>query len=211
MRIFALETNRSIIIDRYCSESECVLSITRYHGMLFFIRLLREVLIAIMLITVILGTYYMGAPIMGVSILAFILFFFFVFIPVAKFYIDWRYDFLFITSDKIVLVDQTSIFRQQIKPIHIENIGSIAMQTQWLGLFNFGKITIQLKEGEGGSDIVKKYVPNPEKIAETMSRAVTEYQRGQYTSRAPANRPYVSTTEINANLAKIKAKMPNEL
>lgn len=211
MRFFALETDRNVIIDRYCSPNECVLSITRYHGILFAMRIFKEVIISIFLAAILFGAYVLGIPLGGVAIAAGITFFLFVFIPSAKAYLDWQYDFMFTTTDKIVLIDQTSIFKQEIRPLHIENIGSISVETQWLGLFNFGKIIIQLKEGQGGAEIIKPYVPNPEKITEIMSHAVTEYQRGQYTSQPPADRPYVSTSEVDAQLDRMEQRFETQV
>jgi hypothetical protein len=94
-----------------------------------------------------------------------------------KAYIDWTYDFIIITTDKVILVDQTSIFKQEIMPLHLENIGGISTFTQYMDIFPFGGISIHLKEGKGGEDVMLKYVPRAKEVAGTLSDVVTTYQR----------------------------------
>ena len=109
-------------------------------------------------------------------------------------------------SDKIIFIDQTFIFKKEILPIHFENIGSVAMKTQWLGMFNFGQLFLHLKEGELGDELSKIYVPKVAKVAETLSRGITMYQRGQYTIEVPKDRPFVSTAEVNSKLETMNEK-----
>lgn len=207
MRIFALETDTRKIVERYCGKGECVLNITHYHGMSLTINIIKEVLLTIVIIGIVSAMAYFGLPLFGAIGLGVLIFFLFVFLPFTKAWIDWKYDFMFTTSDKIVLVDQSSFFKQHIKPIHFENIGSIGMETQWFNIFNFGKIQIDLKEGEGGGKIVQKFVPNAQKVAEIMSGAVTSFQRGSYRNTPielpTTERPYISNEEVHERLQKI--------
>ncbi len=177
MRILALETDPEKIKQQCLSKGEEVVLMTYYHGMSFFFASLREIFVTVFMFIIGLGLWYVGAPMLWVSVVLFFIWFFFIFFNILKAWIDWQYDFILVTSDKLVLVDQTSIIRQKINPIHLENIGSIASETQFWNLFGFGKIIINLKEGEGGQHITLKFVPHVEQIASKISGTVTYYQR----------------------------------
>lgn len=180
MRIFALETDIEKIKERFCHKGECIVLMTYYHGLSFFFAILREICISFILISVgIVGVIFKWPLVWMVPILL-VLWLMFVFFNVVKAYIDWTYDFIIITTDKIILVDQTSIIKQQVTPLHIENIGAISMFTQYWNIFPFGGIAIHLKEGRGGEDITLKYVPRAQEVASIMSDVVTQYQRRQY-------------------------------
>ena len=115
-----------------------------------------------------------------------VIWFFFVFSSLLKIYIDWRYDFIVVTTDKVILVDQTLFFKQQIMPIHVENIGGISTFTQFWDIFPFGGMFIHLKEGLGGKDVEVKYVPHAQVLAGKISDVVTRYQRHNYQKELPA-------------------------
>ena len=182
MRIFALQTDRQKIIRRFCHdhEGESVVHFTHYHGLSFLFRTLKDVFYTIVLITLgvvaVLLNLHMGWTL---GILG-LVWFFFVFSNLLKIYIDWRYDFIVVTTDKVILVDQTLFFKQQIMPIHIENIGGISTFTQFWDIFPFGGMFIHLKEGLGGKDVIIKYVPNAQVMAGKISDVVTRYQRHNY-------------------------------
>ena len=75
--------------------------------------------------------------------------------PVVHDYIDWKFDFIDLTTDKVIIVDQGSIFRRTIKQINLENIASVTSKTQFLNLFPFGVVHIDLKEGHGQEMILQ--------------------------------------------------------
>lgn len=177
MRFLALETDVEKIKRRFCSQDECEVHMTYYHGLSFLFAIIREMFITVVLFSVAIFSAMQDWPMFWILISVGVLWVILVFFNVMKAYIDWYFDFIFITTDKVVLVDQTSIFKQEIKPIHIENIGSVASETQYASLFGFGKLILNLKEGEGGHVIVKKYVPNVEEVAAKISDVVTRYQR----------------------------------
>ena len=94
-----------------------------------------------------------------------------------KAWIDWCFDFIFVTTDRVILVDQTSIIRQKITPLHMENIASVTYETQFWDIFKFGIVDIRLKEGSGDEHRVLRYVPNSKEVASKISDVVTRYQR----------------------------------
>ncbi|KKW32576.1 MAG: hypothetical protein UY77_C0019G0025 [Candidatus Uhrbacteria bacterium GW2011_GWA2_53_10] len=179
MHIFALETDVNKIKQRFChgGEGEKEVFMTYYHGLSFFFAILREMLITTVLAALgVAGWIYQWPVWWTVWILASV-WFVLVFFNIIKAYIDWAYDFILITTDKIILVDQTSFFKQEIKPIHLENVGAVSTRTQYWDIFPFGVVCIHLKEGLGGDRITKKYIPHASKVAGILSEVVTEYQR----------------------------------
>lgn len=177
MRILALETDTEKIKQQCLSQGEQVVLMTYYHAMSLFFASLREILVTTILFAVGVMLWFFEAPMLWVTGGLFLLWFLFVFFNLLKAWIDWRYDFILVTTDKLVLVDQTSILHQKINPIHLENIGSIASETQYWNMFGFGKIVVNLKEGEGGESICLTYVPRASDVAAKISQTVTYYQR----------------------------------
>lgn len=178
MRLFALDTRAfQIICKRYCTQGEIEVLITRYHWLSFLFRTFRELLITLVLLGLVAVAWSYDWPLAEIVGSAAALWVIFVLLRVLKAFIDWRFDFILVTTDKIVLVDQTSIFHRQEKPIHLENIGGIAASTQFWDLFPFGKITIHLKEGLGGDAVPIYFVPHAQEVAATIADVVTKYQR----------------------------------
>lgn len=176
MRFLALETDINKIKEAYCHDGECEILFTRYHGLSFFFAILREIILTIVLFGVGIAGWYFAWPMGWLAWSLFLLWLIFVFYNVVKAYIDWLYDFIFVTTDKIILVDQSSFFHREIHPIHLENVGSVSTETQLWGLFPFGKLIIHLKEGLG-DNLVLKFVPHAGKVSSKMSDVVTRYQR----------------------------------
>ena len=188
MRIFALETDVEKIKNRFVSRGESIMHMTHYHGASFFFASIREIFVTMILLVIGIVAWFMNAP-MGLMVMALILIWvFFVFFSGLKAYIDWCYDLIIVTTDKIILVDQTSIFKQKVNPIHIENVGSVTSLTQFWDIFNFGIVEINLKEGEGGGKIILRYVPGARDTAAKIADSVTNYQRweGRATRRQSA-------------------------
>ncbi|TSC58952.1 MAG: hypothetical protein Greene041662_680 [Candidatus Peregrinibacteria bacterium Greene0416_62] len=184
MRFFALDTRATEkICKRYCTQGETEVLLTRYHWLSFLLRTFREFLINIVLLGMVLIAWMYEWPLLEIIGSAVALWVIFVLFRVLKAFIDWRYDFILVTTDKIVLVDQTSIFSRQEKPIHLENVGGIAAATQFWDIFPFGKITIHLKEGLGGDAVTILFVPHAQEVAATIVDVVTKYQRKGHTTQ----------------------------
>ena len=177
MRFFALQTDKQKIIKDFCSKDEDVIYMTYYHGLSFLFAIIREIIITIIVFAFAIMGVLFDWPLLWLLAILFSLWFIFVFFNALKAYIDWSYDMIVITTDKVILIDQTSFLRQEIKPISLENIGSITTRTQFGNIFNFGQIVIDLKEGEGGKNIKLFYVPSAEEVAAKISDAVTRFQR----------------------------------
>jgi hypothetical protein len=196
MRILALQTDPECIKKQCLSEGEEVVLMTYYHALSFFFASLREIFFTMIFLGIGIGLWAIGAPMVWVVGMLTAIWFFFIFFNLLKAWIDWRFDFILVTTDKLILVDQTSLIRQKVNPIHLENIGSIASETQYWNLFGFGKIIINLKEGEGGGVSILTFVPNAEEVASKISATVTYYQR--YVDGNGPSRPSVTPHQASA-------------
>jgi len=181
MRIFALETDVRKIKKEFLSPGEQEILMTYYHGLSCFFASIRQIIITMLLVTIGIAAAFWGAPVGWTIGILFVFWFFFVFFSLLKAYIDWAYDFILVTTDKIIFVDQTSFFRHEITPLNLENVGGVSTGTQFWNIFPFGTVSLHLKEGLGGDRIVKKYVPHAQEVAAKISEAVTKYQRYDHT------------------------------
>lgn len=189
MRIFALETDVDKIKARFCHGDECEVLRTHFHGMSFALAIIREFLIVSVLIAVIVAAFLYDWPLSWTFAITGAVFLFFVVPTSIKALMDWMYDCIIVTTDKVIFVDQTAFFHNEIKPIQFDNIGGVSSRTQWLGICDFGEVVIALKEGEGGGDVVRRYVPNARDVAGKITEAVTAYQRRAY-SGGPQRQMY---------------------
>ncbi len=177
MRIFALETDKNKIIKRFCHQNEKVVLVTYYHGFSFLFATLRETGITIGLVLLGGVAWYYQLPMGWVVGILFSIWFVFAFLNMLKAFIDWCYDMIIVTTDKVILVDQTSIFKQNINPVHLDNLGSITTQSQFWDALPFGVIRFHLKEGLGGDDIMKRYIPRYRDVSGVISQVMTAFQR----------------------------------
>lgn len=176
MRIFALETDVEKIKRPFLSEEESEIATVYFHGFRFFLILARDAFLTALLISLGIAFSFMNMPVSWILIAGVLMWFVFICIPLLKAYLDWRFDFLLVTTDKIVVVDQSSLFRHRITPINLENFASVSIETQFWNLFPFGILSFSLKEGTGDS-VMLKYVPNVEEVASRISNAITIFQR----------------------------------
>lgn len=190
MKILALETDTQKLKQQFISDGENEVLMTYYHALSFLFAIIKDIFVTITLFVTGVIAWQFSLPMGWVVGFLFIVWFLFVFFNVLKSWIDWRYDFILVTTDKLVLVDQTSIIRQKVNPIHLENIGSVSAETMYWDIFGFGKIVVALKEGEGGQNITLKFVPNAGQVAAKISQTVTYYQRYVDGSGTAARSPF---------------------
>jgi hypothetical protein len=177
MRLFALETDVRKVKERFLAHGEKEIFSVTPHVMSFLIRISWDVLVTVFLGLVAYYSYTIGFfSGEGAIILFLVCWFALVFFALIEAYIDWKFDLLLLTTDKLILLDQLSLFRKSITPITLENLGDVAAQTQWLNLFGFGIIRIALKEGHG-PEIVLRYIPDADKLVAQIAQQMTLYQR----------------------------------
>ena len=177
MQIFALETDIQKIKDRFLAHGEEEIFTVNPHILSFLIKTVWDVVLTVVLITVSVYFYQIGLfALETILTVSFLLWFFFIFFSIVEAYIDWKYDFIFLTTDKLIIVDQMSLFRKSITPINLENLGDVVAQTQWLNIFNFGIIHFALKEGHG-PEVMLRFMPEADKLVAKISQQITLYQR----------------------------------
>lgn len=176
MRIFALETDREKVVQSLVSSDEKLIMAIGFHWLRFFVHFLLAVLFTGLLIAfgwLLLG---LGAPQEFLLIAGGIAWLVTIAWPLFKKFIDWRYDLIVITNGKIVIVDQSTIVRQYIRQMNIENIASVESLTQFWNIFPFGKVRFNLKEGVG-EVIQLAYIPQAARVASIVSQVIINFER----------------------------------
>jgi hypothetical protein len=174
MKILALQTNVQEIQKAFVAEGEDVLLSTRSHFFAFLLPMIVKTIVFLVFVSVFTGYILMadeGNVVAAWLLLASVIVYAYQFFTS---YIDWRFNYLIITTMKVVVVEQRSMFHNNIYPIHLENISSTSVESQFFGFFQCGKLHIHLKERVGGStrDIVQSYVPSPDAVAGIVENAV---------------------------------------
>lgn len=176
VKLFALQTDIELLKQRFITPDETVLHTAHYHGFLFIVRSMRSFLFTLLILAAGGAAAYFGTPWRWVIGAAIVLWFVIAFFPMVSAYIDWKYDFLLITSEKIVAVIQGSVFRREIRQMNLDNIASVRAQTQMLNIFPFGILCIDLKEGMG-QQYCLPYIRESALTASIITDAVTQFQR----------------------------------
>lgn len=176
MKIFALETDLNVTKAQYLKPNEQEVLFVRPHVISFLLRssiyfLATAVIIAL---AVYIGVQQLVAP--GIAAIGgLFLWFGFVFFGLLRTYIDWRYDFLMLTEDTLIMADQSSLFSKSIRPISLDSIVSVEAVTQWLHLFGFGIVKVALDQGKT-HPITLRFMPNAEDIVATISSQVAAFR-----------------------------------
>ncbi len=177
MQIFALETNIGRVKEHFLAHGEAEIFTVHPHIVSFLWHIAWEFLVTILLLLGCSYGYHVGILSVSAALTIFtVAWFIFVFFGLIEAYIDWKYDFIFLTTDKLIIVDQMSLFRKSITPISLENLGDVVAETQWLNLFRFGIIKFALKEGQGPA-IILRFMPRAERIVGQIAEQITLYQR----------------------------------
>ncbi len=177
MQIFALETDLGKVKERFLARGENEIFTVHPHVISFIWHILWEIFVTIFLLAVLSYSYEMGVLDFSSAVFIFAIgWTVFVLFGLIEAYIDWKYDFIFLTTDKLIIVDQMSLFRKSITPISLENLGDVVAVTQWLNLFDFGIIRFSLKEGHG-PEVVLRFMPKADEIVGQIAEQITLYQR----------------------------------
>jgi hypothetical protein len=166
MQFFALQTDIDRLKARFLVPGEQEIFTVRRHGVSFLLHLLRPLLVTLLLLAaaVALGVYGVLIPLWAIVVFL-AAWFLLAFNGFLNAFINWRYDFLFLTTNKLVIVDQQSIIRNAVRSINLEEISVVVAETQWLNLFSFGKLHITMRRGEGEPETVISFMPHPDTLA----------------------------------------------
>lgn len=176
VQIFALETDIGKLKKRFLSADEREILTVSYHWFRFLLAVLRDVLWTVLIIMVAVGVSFASLPLRWIIPAAALVWLFFVFRSFLRAYIDWKYDFMLVTTDKVIVVNQSSLFHQKVTPMNLENFASASAETQFWNLFPFGILHFNLKEGIGDG-VNLRYIPDAHTVAAGISDAITTFQR----------------------------------
>lgn len=190
MKIFALETDAVKSRQRLVSSGEQVLLEVYYHGFLFSLRVIAFLVQTAVLVAVCAFLVAVGLPLVVVAGVGVLVWLFFLAGRLLAAYIDWRFDTLLVTTEKVVISNQTSIFHVEVRQMHLENIASVTSSTQMMNLAPFGCICFDLKEGTG-QRICLKYIPHAAEVATRIAAVVTNFQR----QRTQAPQRHIDATD----------------
>ncbi len=176
MKILALETNTDKLNRSLLSPGEQIVLQARFHGFLFAMRSLVATVITAIFVAIGVGSATVGIPWnIAVPVLV-LLWLWIVFRPLLRSFIDWRYDELLVTTEKVIVINQSSIIRQEIQQMNLENLASVSALTQFGGMLPFGKLHFELKEGTG-EGLKLRYIPNAQKACSVISDCLVQFQR----------------------------------
>lgn len=184
MKLFALEANIRALKRRFIAEGEEELLSTTRHSFAFFLPLFWIVpaagaalvawgagVAAGLDLVVLTGVLY--AVLAGL------------FFAAVHAFIEWRYNVVVVTTEKIVVVDHRFLFSQSIRPIPLENIATTHAGSQYLGIGNCGYVTLHLTEMAQGqtAKIRLDRLPKPDVIV-----GIIENARTLKSQRSPADK-----------------------
>lgn len=184
MRILALETDIDKLNTSLLSPGERIVLQARFHGFLFVMRALGAALMTLALLAFGIGAGMVNIPTALSVPLLVIVWVWFVLRPLLRAFIDWQYDELLVTTEKIILVNQSSIIRQEIQQMNLENLASVRALTQFGGVLPFGKLQFELKEGTG-KGLRLRYIPNAQQACSTIGNCIVQFQRRQANASHP--------------------------
>lgn len=186
MQIFALETNVDRLKAKLFSAGEREIFTVRRHVVLFVLRSVWYIVLTILLASV--TAYIIVAGFLDPLILvpaSLLLWLVFVLVGWVRAYIDWQYDFIFLTNEKLVIVDQTTIIRRTITSLSLDSIAQVNSHSQWLNIFGFGMLEIAQREGQT-ENFKLPYLPDPDRLVTLISDQISSFNP-QQSSPSPAS------------------------
>jgi hypothetical protein len=204
MRFLALESNIRALKKRFMVEGEEELLSSSRHVFAFLIPLLWIIPAAV------LALIAWGAGVaadLDVLVLTGILYFVLagLFAAALHGFIEWRYNFIVITTEKIVIVDHRFIFSQSIRPVPLDTIATTDVGSQYFGLGNCGFVNLHLSEVKQGTN--KEFrldrLPKPDVIA-----GVIENARALKGQRSP---PDKGTAEQASKVEEVQEKTAKDI
>lgn len=184
MRFLALEANIRKLKQRFIVEGEEELLATTRHAFAFILPLLWIVPAAGLAIALWVQGMRMGFDFVVITGVLYAALAFLLAMAIHAF-IEWRYNFVVVTTEKVVVVDHRFVFSQVIRPIPLDTIATTDTGSQYLGLGNCGYVNLHLSEVLQGTnkEIRLDRLPKPDVIA-----GIIENARVLKSQRSPGDR-----------------------
>lgn len=205
MRFLALQTDIGLLKKQFIPEGENeILTVTR-HFMKFFTEFFGMTSFALLITTTLsFGVQFLIGTLEPILVYGFIaIIFVFYAYQIVKSYIAWRYNFLIVTSEKLIIIHHESFLHEYVNTIHLDNIRSTRFESQFFGIFRCGILSIDLLELAGGSTqvLVLSYIPAPDTIASAIEHAIALKQQKQEGTDTPQEQEQ-KAEEIKEELEK---------
>lgn len=184
MRFLALESNIRKLKRRFMVEGEEELLASTRHVFAFLLPMLWIVPLTVLAVAAWAVGIGMGLDFFIVTLVLYA-WLFFAAVMALRAFIEWRYNFIVVTTEKIVIVDHRFVFSQSIRPVPLENVATTDAGSQYLGIGHCGYVNLHLSEVDHGTN--KEFridmLPKPDVIA-----GVIENARTLKSQRSPADK-----------------------
>lgn len=176
MRFLALETDIEKMKEHFVVEGEDVLLTTAHHRFIFLIPLVLWTIVTVVIaaLAILFAVTYQSEATTVIAGIVFLLWALYYAYRLLQAFVQWRYNFIVVTTRKVVIVDHILCFYENVTPIHLENISSTVFDLQFLGIDQCGTLHFHLKERVGGSTMLidRPYISNPEAVAGIIENAI---------------------------------------
>lgn len=200
MRFFAMETNLDVLKEKFLVEGEEAALVTHRHFLVFLVEAFWPIIIgALVLFVLMLATaaelltidWYIAGLAALFAVEAILLF---------RAWASWRYNFLIVTTQKVVIIEQRT-FYQQIHPLPFSSISNTRVESQFFGIFRCGILHVNTTVPERGGqyqELPNPYMPKPENIAAVIENGLvltkqppqpTEEEAKKQKMQEPAKEP----------------------
>lgn len=207
MRFFALQMDIGQLKEQFILQDEKEILVTTRHGLIFFVSLLKGTAIVLLLwLALAVAFVFAGSAILRliIGVLTVIGAVFELYI-ILNAYIDWRFNILIVTNQKLVIIDHTSLFYQNVTPIHMNSLNNVTCESQFFGIWRCGILHINLRQtvGEGASrEIFLPYLPRPDVVASAIEQSMSiEKNKARET-------PQEQLPKIEEMQQKVEEEMP---
>lgn len=176
MKFLALQTDVELLKKQFIPEGEHEIVTVTKHPIKFFVELFEVTVGAFVFSSILFLALLTIDNSIGLSIRysLYVLLLLTYAYQILKSYIAWRYNFLIVTSEKIIIINQRSFLHQDMNSIHLDNIRSSRFESQFFGIFRCGVVSIDLHELEGGSTqmLTLPYIPAPDTVASAIEHGI---------------------------------------
>ncbi len=125
MRIFALETDTQKLIQSFLSPGETVILFLRFSAFIFILKTIAFVFFTAIFVAVGYALSSVGLPPLWVWLPLGLLWLVTAFYQWLRALIDWRYDFILLTTRELVFVDQAFLFHVSIRQLTLDSVVSV--------------------------------------------------------------------------------------
>ncbi len=206
MRFLALEANTRKLKRQFIADGEEELLSTTRHVFAFLVPMLWIIPVGVLA----LGTWTIGVaegwldPVLFTALLYLVFLILFVF--ALRAFINWRYNIVVITTEKIVVIMHDFVFKQTVTPYNLDGVGSASAGTRYLGLGNCGYVDLYLSAVQSGTSVTVRLelLPKPSVVAGAIESA-----RVLRSQRSPADKGLESQErKVEEVQAKAEVQLP---